>query len=85
MAETAALRALESGEYDALDSNTFTGIEPLISQVVGRDNVVYWGAFGPFEGGKSYILEPSTPEHVLISDGMLETRAVKCYTWPDNT
>ncbi|MGQ9632165.1 MAG: uroporphyrinogen decarboxylase family protein [bacterium] len=70
-----ALRSLESGEFDALDISAFAWIEVDISRVVGRDNIVYWGAFGPFEGGKSYLLDPKTPELGFSSDGILKTRS----------
>jgi uroporphyrinogen-III decarboxylase len=71
----AALDALRDGRFDALDISAFDVIEPDISRVAGRDNVVYWGAFGPFEGNKSYVLDTETPALGYNSDGLLKTRA----------
>jgi hypothetical protein len=69
-----ALAGLREGNYDALDISAFDGAEPDISRVVGRDNVVFWGAFGPFEGNKSYVLDETTPALGYNSDGLLKQR-----------
>jgi hypothetical protein len=45
-----------------------------ISRLVGRDNVVYWGAFGPFAGGLSYLLDPAQAHLESSADGIIKTR-----------
>jgi hypothetical protein len=45
-----------------------------ISRLVGRDNVVYWGAFGPFAGGLSYLLDPAQAHLESSADGIVKTR-----------
>lgn len=52
----------------------FAGIaEPLISKELHRDNITYWGAAGCFEGGKTYLLNPDTPELGSSADGILKS------------
>jgi hypothetical protein len=50
-------------------------IEPLISKELHRDNITYWGAAGCFEGGKTYLLNPNTPELGSSADGVLKSFA----------
>jgi len=45
-----------------------------ISRLVGRANVSYWGAFGPFAGGQSYLLDPSQAHLQSSADGLIKTR-----------
>jgi uroporphyrinogen decarboxylase len=73
--DAGALASLKSGTYDALDISAFDAAEPDISRVAGRDNVVYWGAFGPFEGHTSYLLDQTTPALGYNSDGLLKCRS----------
>lgn len=73
--DPAVLAHLRAGVFDALDISAFDGIEPDISRVAGRDNVVYWGAFGPFEGNRSYLLDETTAGLGYNADGRLKTRA----------
>ena len=46
-----------------------------ISRLIGRANVVYWGAFGPFAGGQSYLLDPAQAHLAASADGVIKTRA----------
>lgn len=77
------LRAL-SDEADDLSSSDgslapkgvriFGLLEPEISRVLHRDNITYWGASAPFKGGKTYLLDPSTPERGFSADGIIKSR-----------
>jgi len=49
-------------------------LEPAISRLVGRDNIVYWGAFSPFPGGESYLLHPEQAHLGPSADGIIKTR-----------
>jgi len=52
----------------------FGFLEPDISRVLHRDNITYWGASSPFEGGKTYLLDPTTPERGFSADGIIKSR-----------
>jgi hypothetical protein len=73
--DAAVLENLREGRFDALDISAFAAIEPDISRVAGRDNVVYWGAFGPFEGNRSYVLDETAAELGYNADGLLKCRS----------
>jgi len=45
-----------------------------ISRLVGRDNIAYWGAIGPFPGGVSYLLNPAQAHLGASADGIVKTR-----------
>lgn len=57
-------------------SRTAMLLEPEISRLLHRDNVVYWGAMIPFKKGMgAYLLDPAAfPKRSWNADGILKTR-----------
>jgi uroporphyrinogen decarboxylase len=49
-------------------------LEPELSRLIHRDNITFWGGAAPFEGGGTYLLDPTTPELGASADGVLKSR-----------
>ena len=49
-------------------------LESDISRAVGRENITFWGAMAPFEGGQTYLLNPDQAHLGSSADGIIKTR-----------
>jgi uroporphyrinogen decarboxylase len=49
-------------------------VEPELARMIHRDNITFWGGAAPFEGGLTYLLDPTTPELGASADGVIKTR-----------
>lgn len=69
----------DSASIGALSSPIACPVGPLfldqdISRLVGRANVVCWGASRPVAGGQSYLLDSSQAHRKSSADGVSKTR-----------
>lgn len=49
-------------------------LDPVISRLLGRDNITYWGGAGCFTTG-TYLLDPRQANRGASADGIVKTRA----------
>jgi hypothetical protein len=64
--------ALNDPELLALSFQMIAAMEPYISRDLHRDNVTFWGASSPFEGGL-YLLNPEQKHLGSSADGVLKS------------
>lgn len=64
---------LNDPERLALAFRAMAVMEPYLSRELHRDNITYWGASAPFEGGQLYLLNPDQAHLGPSADGILKS------------
>ncbi len=55
--------------------NVMSAAEPIISEILNRDNITFWGSFGCFSDYTIYMLDQTKPELGLSADGIIKKKS----------
>lgn len=66
-------KVMNDPELFVLGFRMMSAMEPLISKMLHRDNITFWGGAMCFEGGTNYLLNPEQRHLGASADGILKS------------